>query len=65
MDAMTEDITVVKTCIFMTSTRISGEKAAETKAAAQHSVARLYKQIMEDRQRVIENALLDQARATK
>ncbi|KAL4116643.1 hypothetical protein PRIC2_012095 [Phytophthora ramorum] len=58
------DITLVKNVIFMTSTRISADESDGAGAAAQHSVARLYKQIMQDRQRVVENALLDQTRAS-
>ncbi|KAG7378917.1 hypothetical protein PHYPSEUDO_009314 [Phytophthora pseudosyringae] len=61
MDVKAADLTVVKNCIFMTSSRISDEVFGD---GTQHSVARLYKQIMQDRQRVVENALLDQARST-
>ncbi|GMF34256.1 unnamed protein product [Phytophthora lilii] len=61
------DITSVKNCIFMTSSTLSGDESEAgvngTGLAAQNSVARLYRQIMQDRQRVVENALLDQTRA--
>ncbi|KAG6618460.1 uncharacterized protein IUM83_01310 [Phytophthora cinnamomi] len=57
------NITSVKNCIFMTSSTLSGEEMNGVDQAAQHSVTRLYKLIVEDRRRVIENILLDQARA--
>ncbi|EGZ08957.1 hypothetical protein PHYSODRAFT_318783 [Phytophthora sojae] len=54
------DITSVKNCVFMTSSKLS-EGKLNGDLAAEHSVANLYKQIMQDRRRVIETALLDQA----
>ncbi|KAK1935574.1 hypothetical protein P3T76_010269 [Phytophthora citrophthora] len=54
----TTNFTIVKNCVFMTSSRISEESTNGT--SAQHVVARMYQQIMQDRQRVVENALLEQ-----
>ncbi|KAL3670816.1 hypothetical protein V7S43_004002 [Phytophthora oleae] len=62
MKVKTTNFTIVKNCVFMTSSRVSEESA--NGASAHHVVARMYKQIMQDRQRVIENALLDQAANT-
>ncbi|KAG1691779.1 hypothetical protein DVH05_026153 [Phytophthora capsici] len=57
MKVKTRNFTIIKNCVFMTSSRMSDELV--NGASAQHSVARMYKQIMQDRQRVVENALLD------
>eukprot|EP00644_Phytophthora_capsici_P016947 jgi/Phyca11/554171/estExt2_Genewise1Plus.C_PHYCAscaffold_590177 len=57
MKVKTRNFTIIKNCVFMTSSRMSDELV--NGASAQHSVARMYKQITQDRQRVVENALLD------
>jgi hypothetical protein len=61
-DVKGADLTVAKNCVFMTSSSLARDEAGAAGSAAQRSVARLYKQIMRDRQRVVENTLLAQTR---